>query len=108
MYDVVIRRGGEGRVVAEAAVALEGVHGVMSFSSRFFSGLTLDLYYVSGSTAERTLALRAQAPYGDDSDIVLDAPFDGIAPLDYSFAERIRASDLPAVLDTDQVMVDRD
>lgn len=105
---VVLRRGGDGRGPAEAAVATEHVHGVLSFASRFFPGLVLDLYYLGGPTATTTTALREAAPYGDDVDIVLDAPFDGITPLDYSFADRIRASDLPAVLDTDQVMASDD
>ena len=105
---VVLRRGGDGSAPAEAAVALDGVHGVLSFGSKFFPGLTLDLYYLSGSSRQRTLELREFAPYGDDAAIVLDAPFDGVIPLDYSFAERIRASDLPAVLDTDQVMATND
>lgn len=104
---VVLRRGGAAaRSVAEAAVGVEGVHGVMSCSSRFFPGLDADVYLLSGDTADVTLAMRAAAPYGSDADVVLDAPFDGIAPLDYSFADRIRASDLPAVLDVDQVMPD--
>jgi len=102
---VVLRRGdGAARAVAEAAVEVEGVHGVMSYSSRFFPGLEADIYLLSGDTSEVTLALRVATAYADDAEVVLDAPFDGIAPLDYSFAERIRASDLPATLDTDQVM----
>jgi len=104
---VVLRRGGgEGAraATAPAAVLVDGVHGVMSFASRFFEGLELDLYLVSGSTAVATLATRAAAPYGGDAEIVLDAPFDAVIPLDYSFAERIRASDLPPKLDTDQVL----
>ncbi len=105
---VVLRRGGgdDARSVAEAAVGVEGVHGVMSCASRFFPGLEADIYLLSGVTADVTLAIRAAAPYGGGAEIVLDAPFDGIAPLDYSFADRIRASDLPAVLDVDQVMPD--
>lgn len=102
---IVLRRGGNGpRDTAVAAVAVEGVHGVMSYASRFFPGVEADIYLLSGSTAEVTLAVRDAAPYGADTDVVLDAPFDGIAPLDYSFAARIRASDLPATLDTDQVL----
>jgi hypothetical protein len=101
---VVLRRGGDTRAVAERAVAVEGVHGVMSFASRFFPGIEADIHLLSGDTAEVTVAMRDAAPYGDDVDVVLDAPFDGIAPLDYSFADRIRASDLPPVLDVDQVM----
>jgi len=102
---VVLRRGGvDAPSVAEAAVVVEGVHGVMSYASRFFPGLEADIYLLSGHTADVTLAMRATAPYGDDVEVVLDAPFDGITPLDYSFAERIRASHLPPTLDTDKVM----
>ncbi len=102
---IVLRRGGgSARETAAAAVEVEGVHGVMSCASRFFPGLDADIHFLSGSTADVTLALRAAAPYGDDAEVVLDAPFDGVAPLDYSFADRIRASSLPATLDTDTVL----
>lgn len=107
---VVLRRGGEAddhatvRAVAARAVAVDGVHGVMSCASRFFPGLHADIHFVTGPTGVTTERVRAAAPYPDDVDVVLDAPFDGITPLDYSFADRIRASDLPARLDTDSVM----
>lgn len=101
---VVLRRGGDARTVAERAVGVDGVHGVMSFTSRFFAGLEADIYLLSGVTAETTLASREAACYGEEAEIVLDAPYDAITPLDYSFAQRIRASSLPAELDTDQVM----
>ena len=101
---VVLRRGGEARTVAERAVGVDGVHGVMSFTSRFFAGLEADIYLLSGVTAVTTLATREAAGYGEDAEVVLDAPYNAITPLDYSFAQRIRASSLPAELDTDQVM----
>lgn len=105
---VVLRRGGAetARSVGEAAAGVVGVHGVMSCTSRFFPGLEADIYLLSGDTSEVTRSMRVAAPYGDDAVVALDAPFDGIAPLDYSFAERIRASGLPSVLDVDQVMPD--
>ena len=104
---VVLRRGGGEAArgaVAPVAVTVDGVHGVMSCTSRFFPGLEADIYLISGQTAASTLALRESAPYGDDTEVVLDAPFDGITPLDYSFADRIRASWLPPTLDTDKVL----
>ena len=101
---VVLRCGGDPKAVAEQAVTVDGVHGVMSFASRFFAGLEADIYLLSGSTAETTLATRSAARYGDDAEIVLDAPYDAITPFDYSFADRIRASSLPAKLDTDKVI----
>lgn len=101
---VVLRRGGQAGAVAERAVGVEGVHGVMSFASRFFAGLEADIYLLSGVTAQATLECRSAAGYGSDSEIVLDAPYDAITPLDYSFAARIRAGSLPARLDTDKVL----
>ncbi len=104
---VVLRRGGTADArdrVAAAAVAVPGVVGVMSFDSRFFDGLSADIYLFEGDSAATTEALRAGAPYGDEAAVVLDAPFDEIVPFDYSFAERIRNSWLPQVLDTDQVL----
>lgn len=102
---VVLRRGGDGeaRSVAEAAVAVEGVHAAMSCASRFFPGLCADIYFLSGETVATTVAVRERARYSE-ADVVLDAPFDGIAPLDYSFADRIRSSALPAELDTDHIL----
>jgi hypothetical protein len=106
---VVLRRGdGDARAVAERAVGVDGVHGVMSCASRFFPGLEADIYLLSGVTADVTLETRDRAPYDDSAEVVLDAPYDEIAPLDYSFAERIRTSTLPATLDTDTVMAPRD
>lgn len=102
---VVLRRGEvDGRDTARAAVDVDGVHGVMSCASRFSPGLTADIHFLTGSIPEVTLALREAAPYPSDADVVLDAPFDGIAPLEYGFADRIRESSLPATLDTDQVL----
>ena len=107
---IVLRRGGgaDARAVAETAVSVDGVHGVFSCTSRFFPGLEADIYLLTGVTADVALDMRTVAPYGPAADVVLDAPFDGIAPLDYSFAERIRASDLPAVLDTDSLTPPRE
>ena len=101
---VVLRRGApdDGRTVAERAVSLDGVLATMSFASRFFPGIHADIYLLE-DVAECTARLRAGAPY-DEVDVVLDAPFSAIIPFDYSFADRIRGSDLPQILDTDQVI----
>ncbi len=104
---VVLRRGGSVDAltrVAPAALAVGGVVGVMSFDSRFFEGLSADVYLLEGDSAGTTARLRASAPYGEDAVVVLDAPFDEIVPFDYSFAERIRNSWLPQTLDTDNVL----
>ena len=46
-----------------------------------------------------TRAARAAAPYGDDTEVLLDAPFRVIVPFDYGFAEAIRTSSLPQKID---------
>lgn len=102
---VVLRQSSEagnqtvGERVAAPAVATDGVHGVLSFSSRFFDGLTLDLYLLEGDSAAVTEGARTAAPYDDGDGVVLDAPYDLIVPFDYSFADRIRGSWLPATID---------
>ena len=45
-----------------------------------------------------TRAARAAAPYGDDTEVLLDAPFRLIVPFDYGFADAIRASSLPQTI----------
>jgi hypothetical protein len=98
---VVLRRGGDSveSSVAPAAVTVEGVHAVLSFAASFMSGTDCDLYLLEGDPAEITGRCRAAAPYPDDAEIVLDAPFALVVPFDYSFAKRIRASDLPETID---------
>lgn len=102
---VVLRRGApdDTRAIARSAVQVDGVVAVLSFRSRFFDGIQLDLHLLEGEAAEATTRSRDSAPYGD-VDVVLDAPFRAIVPFDYSFATAIRASDLPQRLDTDEVM----
>ncbi|NNE73954.1 MAG: hypothetical protein HKN26_09835 [Acidimicrobiales bacterium] len=100
----VVLRTGEGSSVGDASVQIEGVHAALSFRSRFFEGLTADLFYLEGDTAEVTERLRAGAPYPGDAEVVLDAPFDAIVPFCYDFADAIRASDLPQTIDTDKIV----
>jgi len=99
---VVLRTGADDVVrtgTAPAAVTVDGVHAVISSAATFMAGTTCDLYLLEGDPAAVTEALRAEAPYPSDADIVLDAPFAAVVPFDYSFAERIRASDLPERID---------
>lgn len=99
---VVLRRGGGAAIestTAPAAVLVEGVHAVLSFTATFQQGLDCDLHLLEGDPAEVTLRCRDGAPYPDDSEVVLDAPFALVVPFDYSFADSIRASDLPERID---------
>ena len=99
---VVLRRGGGPEVAqrtAPAAVAVVGVHGVSSFLAQFQAGIECDIYLLEGATVPVTEALRVAAPYPDDAQLLLDAPFDLIVPFDYSFAEQIRSSSLPQTID---------
>ncbi len=99
---VVLRRGGgeaAEATTAPAAVAVDGVHAVLSFAAAFQQGLDCDIYLLEHDPAGVTVRCRETAPYGDDADVVLDAPFAVVVPFDYSFAERIRASDLPSSID---------
>jgi hypothetical protein len=98
---VVLRRGGGADAhdrVAPAAVGVDGVHAVLGHSSLGDPTLAADLYLLEGDPAAVTLAARAAAPYGDDTEVVLDAPFRVIVPFDYSFAEAIRGSWLPQTI----------
>ena len=76
-------------------VALDGVHGVVSYSSVTRDGLVLDMVFVEGDAATRLAQLRADAPPHPDTTVVVEAAWDLIQPLHYPFAEVIRASDLP-------------
>jgi hypothetical protein len=98
----VLRRGGDDAAraeVAPAAVAVDGVHAVLGHRSITDPSLDLDLYLLEGDPAAVTRAARAAAPYGSDTEVVLDAPFRVIAPFDYAFAGDIRSSSLPQKID---------
>ncbi len=99
---VVMRRGGDDAArgeVAPAAVAVDGVHAVLGHRSITDSTLDLDVYLLEGDPVAVTRAARAAAPYGSDTDVLLDAPFRVIVPFDYGFADEIRASSLPQKID---------
>jgi hypothetical protein len=83
---------------APSVIALDGVHGVSSFTSSTREGLALDLVYVEGDAVAQAAAIRAAAPHHADATVMLDAPFLFIDPLRYPWADAIRASDLPATV----------
>jgi hypothetical protein len=98
----VMRRGGDDRArddVAAAAVEVDGVHAVLGHRSINDPSLDLDLYVLEGDPVAVTRAGRAAAPYGSDTEVLLDAPFRVIVPFDYGFADDIRASSLPQKID---------
>jgi hypothetical protein len=99
---VVMRRGGDAAArddIATRAVTVDGVHAVLGHRSITDASLDLDVYLLEGDPAAVTRAARAAAPYRDDTEVLLDAPFDVIVPFDYRFAEVIRASSLPQKID---------
>ncbi len=99
---VVLRRGGDEStrdLVAPEAVAVDGVHGVCSYTAVFMADVSCDIYLLEGDTVAVTEATRRAAPHPDDAQVLLDAPFAVIVPFDYSYAERIRASALPQTID---------
>lgn len=98
----VMRRGGDVAArdsVAANAVGVDGVHAVLGHRSVTDATLDLDLYLLEGDPVAVTRAVRAAAPYGDDTEVLLDAPFRVIVPFDYGFADDIRASSLPQKID---------
>lgn len=99
---VVLRRGGDDAArtfVARAAVGVDGVHAVLGYAAVFQQGVDCDLYLLEGDPVAVVDALRAEAAYPDDAEILLDAAFRVIVPFDYSFADAIRASWLPQTID---------
>lgn len=99
---VVMRHGGDVAArdeVAKAAVGVDGVHVVLGHHSITDDSLDLDLYLLEGDPIAVTRAARAAAPYGDDTEVLLDAPFRVIVPFDYGFADEIRTSSLPQRID---------
>ncbi len=98
---VVLRRGLADQqwhrdVYAPAAVAVDGVHAVMSCTSRFAPDTAIDLHMIEGDPDEVVPALRAAGPTRPEATVVgLDGPFRLIDPLRYPWAEQIRGSWMP-------------
>jgi hypothetical protein len=91
---VVQRTGDDDR--APAIAELEGVTGVWTLVSQRRAGLSMDLIFVEGDLAERTVAIRDAVPH--TADVLVDAPYSLISPMHYPWAEAIRRSDLPATV----------
>ena len=85
--------------MATAAVGVDGVHAVLGHRSVTDASLDLDLYLLEGDPVSVTRAARAAAPYGSDTEVLVDAPFRLIVPFEYGFADEIRASSLPQKID---------
>ena len=99
---VVLRRGGAEAArdtVAAAALTVDGVHAVVGYSAVFQVGMDCDIYLLEGDPAVVAEAGRRAAPYGADTEVLLDAPFAVVVPFDYSFAARIRRSGMPQTID---------
>jgi hypothetical protein len=90
---VVQRRGADRDGRAERIAELDGVNGVWTLRSRSRDDVFLDLVFVEDDPAGRAAAIRTAAPPGGD--LLVDAPFALIEPLDYPWADEIRSSALP-------------
>lgn len=83
---------------AAAAVSAAGVHGVMTLRSSRDASHETDLLFVEGDPAAAAQAVRAAAPHHPDAEVLVDAPFLRIEPLNYPWARAIEESDLPATV----------
>jgi hypothetical protein len=90
---VVQRRGGADRI--DRLTDVDGVHGVWMLQSRQRPDVTLELIFTAGDLVAVAERLRQEAPLAEDTEVLLDGPYELIDPLRYPWAERIRASDLP-------------
>jgi hypothetical protein len=80
---------------ASQVVALDGVHGVMTFQASRQADARTHLVLLEGDVAEQTKAIRSRAPHHQKAHVTVDAPFLLIEPLRYPWADDIRNSSLP-------------
>lgn len=83
---------------SQVVAGLEGVLGVMSLGFAGGDGDQLDLVFLEGDVAERTVAIRDSARHHPDATVLVDAPFVLIDPLRYPWVEAIAHSDLPKTI----------
>jgi hypothetical protein len=72
--------------------------GVWCLESRLREGIELDIVFVDGNAADAAIAMRAAEPADASTEVLVDAPFDRINPMNYPWADTIRNSDLPATI----------
>lgn len=91
------RRGGQTQSLERAArlVDLDFVHGVWSLTSRLRDGLDMDMVFVEGDAAQAARTMRTAEPADSATEVLVDAPYDRINPMNYPWADSIRNSDLP-------------
>ena len=98
---IVTQRTGDtvaGAARAASLVDHDGVHGVWTLESHLRPGVVMDLAFIEGDAATTATRLRADAPFPAGVDVLVDAPYERIVPLQYPWADEIRASDLPATI----------
>lgn len=98
---VVTQRSGDGAAGAARAASLveqPGVHGVWTLASNTRPGVELDLVFIEGDAADAATRLRADVPFPDGVEVLVDAPYERIVPLQYPWAAEIRDSDLPSTV----------
>jgi hypothetical protein len=97
---VVQRQGGADayRARNEKLVTVAGVRGVWTLESLNRPALFLDLVFIEGDASAVCRVAREVAPHPTDTELMVDAPYVLINPLQYPWADAIRASDLPATI----------
>ena len=78
---------------AQRIAEVDGVNGVWTLRSRARDDVLLDLVFVEDDPAGRAADIRTTVP--PEGEVLVDAPFLLIEPLDYPWAEEIRSSALP-------------
>jgi len=102
---VMVRRSGTAEVArwyredwATRVAGLDGVHGVMNLAFVGSENEELSIVLVEGDVGAHTQAIRSAAPHHPEVSLIVDAPFEAIAPLDYPWVQEIVASDLPRTI----------
>jgi hypothetical protein len=91
------RRGGSEPSLERASrlTGLDQVLGVWCLTSRLREGIDLDIVYVEGDAGDAARSMRGAEPADPATEVLVDAPFDRINPMDYRWADEIRDSSLP-------------
>jgi hypothetical protein len=55
----------------------------------------MDMVFVEGDAAQAARTMRTAEPADSATEVLVDAPYDRINPMNYPWADSIRNSDLP-------------
>lgn len=83
---------------APTVATLAGVHGVVSLAFGGPADDQLEVVFFEGDAAHHTAAIRSAVPHHADAEVVVEAPFERIAPLHYPWVRELEQSDLPRTI----------